>query len=216
MDKEKVKKALDALNKLNKKRKFSQSYDMIILLQGLDLKKPEEQVDMYVALHYGVGKKAKVCALVGPELKEEAEKVCDKTILVDDFPAFSDKKIAKKLASEFDYFIAQANIMNKVAGAFGKVLGPRSKMPNPKAGCVVPPKTQLTPLYEKLQHLLRVKAKTSLMAQFAIGTENMKEDEVIDNIMIVYNQLTHTLPNHDNNIKSILLKLTMSKPVKVA
>ncbi|MBT4540922.1 50S ribosomal protein L1 [Candidatus Woesearchaeota archaeon] len=215
MDKNKVKKALDELNKNNKKRKFSQSYDLVITLKSLDLKKPEHHVDTYVTMHFPRGKKTKVCALVGHELKEEAQKVCDTTILVDEFGKY-DKKAAKKLASEHDYFIAQANIMGKVAGAFGKVFGPRNKMPNPKAGCVVPPKVQLAPLYEKLQKTVRIKAKTSLMIQTVVGNEDMKEEEVIDNIITIYNQLTHSLINHENNIKAVYLKLTMTKPVKVA
>ena len=215
MDKNNVKKALEELKKINKKRKFSQSYDLIVTLQNLDLKKPEQHVDTYVTMHFSKGKKTKVCALVGPELQDEAKKVCDTTITADEFSRY-DKKAAKKLASEHDYFIAQANIMGKVAGAFGKVFGPRNKMPNPKAGCVVPPKTQLAPLYERLQKTVRVKAKTSLMIQTVVGNEDMKEEEVIDNVITVYNQLTHVLVSHENNVKAVYLKLTMTKPVKVA
>ncbi|MFH1439411.1 MAG: 50S ribosomal protein L1 [Candidatus Woesearchaeota archaeon] len=216
MDKDKIKKAIEELKKNNKKRKFSQSYDLIITLQNLDMKKIEQQIDFYTTLHFTRGKKVKICALVGPELKDEAKDVCDTMLTVDDFPKYSDKKAAKKLAEEHDYFVAQANIMGKVAGAFGKVLGPRGKMPNPKAGCVVPPKVQLKPLYDKLQKTIRIMAKTSLMVQCAVGNETMKDEEVIDNILTIYSQLVHHLPTHDNNIRSIFLKFTMGKPVKVA
>jgi large subunit ribosomal protein L1 len=215
MEKNKIKTALEQLKKDNKKRKFSQSYDLIVTLQNLDLKKPEQHVDIYVAMHFPRGKKAKICALVGPELKEDANKVCDTTITVDEFAKY-DKKAAKKLADDHDFFIAQANIMGKVAGAFGKIFGPRNKMPNPKAGCVVPPKTQLAPLYDKLQKTVRIKAKTSLMIQTIVGNEDMKDEEVVDNIQTIYNQLTHVLVSHENNIKAVYLKFTMSKPVRVA
>jgi len=216
MDEEKIKTALEEVKKNSKKRKFSQSYDLVVSLQNLDLKKTEQQVDFYTTLHYSRGKAVKICALVGPELKDEAEKVCDTFITADDFPKHADKKVAKKLSNNHDFFIAQANIMGKVAGAFGKVFGPRGKMPNPKAGCVVPPKAQLKPLYERLQKTVRVSAKTALMFQCAIGTEDMKDEEVIDNILTVIKQLVHHLPNHENNIKAVFLKLTMGKPVKVS
>lgn len=215
MEKENIKKVLEELKKNSKKRKFKQSYDLIINLQGLDLKKPEQHVDFYANLHYGKGKKLKICAFVGPEMSEEAKKVCDLTINVDEFNSLT-KQAIKKIAGEHDYFIAQANIMGKVAAAFGKVLGPRGKMPNPKGGCVFLPKAQLQPLYDKLQKTIRVSAKTALMIQCAIGKDDMKDEEIIDNVMTIYNQLLNSLPNHDNNIKSVSLKLTMGKPLKVA
>lgn len=214
MDVKQVQDALKKAREQGKKRNFSQTVDLIITLQNLDLKKPEQHVDTYITLHYPRGKQIKVCALVGPELKDEAEKICDKTLHVDDFGSIDQKK-AKKLAEDYDFFIAQANMMGKVATTFGKILGPRGKMPNPKAGCVVPPKAGLKPLYDKLQKTLRLTAKTALMIQCFVGSESMKDEEVIDNIMTTYKSLINVLPGHENNIKTMYLKLTMGKPVKV-
>ena len=62
---------------------------------------------------------------------------------------------------------------------------------------------------------VRVQAKTALFAHCPVGSESMKDEEVAENIMIVYNQLTHVLPNHDNNIRNVQVKLTMGTPVKI-
>lgn len=215
ISKENISKALETLRKESKKRNFSQTVDLIVTLKSLDLKKTENQVDFFTALHYPTGKKVTVCAFVGPELKDEAGKNMDKAVLVDDFPAYSDPKKAKSLVNEYDYFVAQANIMPKVAQVFGKVLGPKGKMPNPKAGCVVPPKAMLKPLHDKLQKTVRLKAKTALMIQTIVGSEAMKDEEIIDNIITLYNQIMHHLPGEENNIKGLLIKFTMSKPIKV-
>ena len=216
MDKNSVKEAIKNLKESSKKRNFKQTFDLIINLRGLDLKKPDQHVDIYVPLHYSKGKPIKICAFVGPELKEEANKVCDKTVFVDDFPSYQkDKKITKKLAQEHTFIIAQATIMPKVAQVFGKVLGTRGKMPNPKAGCVVPPKAALQPLYERLQKTVSLKAKVQPAIKCIVGTEDQNEDEVADNIMTIYNALVHKLPSEHHNIKNVLLKLTMSKPVEV-
>jgi len=213
MNQAEIKTILGRAKEKSPKRNFSQTYDFIIALKGLDLKK--QPVDFYATLHYGKGKKSKICALVGPELADEAKKVCDQVILVDDFARYQkDKKLSKKLAAEFDYFIAQANIMAKVATAFGRVFGPRGRMPNPKAGCVVPPKANLQVVYDRLQKTVRISAKTSLMIQLSVGTEAMKDEEIIDNILTIYDQLIHHLPNEKNNIKSTYLKTTMGKIVK--
>ena len=212
MEKNHVLTRLKEVKEASAQRKFKQSVDLIINLKGLDLKKTDNHIDFYVTLHHRYGRKVKVCALVGAELMEEAKRVCDKALLADDFKKLSPKDI-KKLAREYDYFVAQANIMPQVATTFGRVLGPRGKMPNPKAGCVVPPKAQLKPLYDRLQKTLRVSAKKDPVIHLIVGREDQGEDEVADNISFVYNQIVHHLPQEENNIKNGLVKLTMSKPV---
>jgi len=205
-----VKKAVEA----SPKRKFSQTVDLVINLKELDLKKTDHQVDLFHALPHQA-KPKKICGLVGGELFEQAGKVLDKVILNDNFSQFQDKKKAKKLASEFDYFIAQANIMPKVATAFGRVLGPRGKMPNPKSGAVVAPNANLKPLYEKLQRTVRATTKSAPLIQCAIGTEDMNPNDIAENALTVYSSLLQVLPNEKHNIRDIYIKLTMGKPVKV-
>tara|TARA_Y100000034_G_C6716811_1_gene316927 strand:- start:60 stop:710 length:651 start_codon:yes stop_codon:yes gene_type:complete len=212
------KSVLETLKKLreNKKRNFSQSVDFIVILKDIDLKKTDQQVEYFLQLHYSRGKKIKVCALVDTELLEEAKSACDKVIHVDDFPNFAkDKKATKKLAEDYDVFIAQGNIMAKVATTFGRTFGPRGKMPNPKAGCVVPPKASLKPVIQKIQNMLKVSIKTTPMFMCSIGKEDQKEEELVDNIITLYNSLIQNLPKEKNNIKKTFLKLTMTKAIEV-
>ena len=54
MDKETIKKTLEELKALPKK-KFNQTVDLIIVLKGLNLKKAEEHVDFYHLLHHLLG-----------------------------------------------------------------------------------------------------------------------------------------------------------------
>ena len=215
MDKKQILSAIKDLKEKNKKN-FKQTFDLIITLKDLNLKKPEEHVDFFAQLHYPKGKKSAVCALVGPELKSQAEDV-DFLISVDEFDKYAkDAKAVKKLADKYDYFIAQANIMPKVAAAFGKVLGRRGKMPNPKAGCIVPPNANLKILVAKLQKTVRLSAKTSLMIQAIVGNEDSPDEEVLDNISTVYDAVIHHTIRGKNNINKVLLKLTMSKPIKIS
>jgi large subunit ribosomal protein L1 len=212
MDKEKIKKALDEL-KTQPKRKFSQTYDLIVNLKNFEIKK--HPIDFFVNLPYSSGKKIKVAAFVGPQMEDEAEKTVDLVIKEADFSKYADKKMAKKLAVDYDYFIAQANLMPKIAQTFGKVLGIRGKMPNPKLGCVVPPNTNLAPLVEKLSKAVRLVAKKGMNLQSMVGKEDQTDDEVIENILAVYNSIIKNVPNEMQNVKNVLLKLTMGKPVKV-
>jgi len=216
MDKEQFKKALDVVKKNSPKRKFEQRYDLIINLKDLDLKVPEQQVEAWVPLPHPSGKEVKVCALVGGELVEQAKKTCHKVIVNDEFKQYAgDKKKIKKIAAEFDYFIAQVTMMADVAKTFGRFFGPRGKMPNPKAGCVVPPNANLSQLVDRLKKTVHIAAKTQTSIKCAIGKESLSDDNVIDNILAVYSTVVHALPTEEGNIKSVLLKLTMGAPVRV-
>lgn len=210
MNKEDIQKAIEELKK-ERKRNFSQSYDLLINLRHINPKtNPQE---FFVTLPHTKPKKPKIAAFVGQELTESAKKFCDLTITESDFVKY-DPKASKKLAREYDYFIAQANLMPKVAQAFGKVLGITGKMPNPKLGCVVPPNANLEPLVKKLQSTVKLSAKKGANFQCLIGKEG-QEDHVIENTLAVYNYVIKNLPQEQHNVKSVQLKLTMSKPVKV-
>ena len=215
MDKEQIQTAIAKAKDISERRNFMQSFDLIINLRGIDLKKQEHQIDAFITLPHARGKKANVCALVGAELEEHAKQVCDSVILSDNFERYKDKKEIRKIANGFDFFIAQANVMPKVATFFGRIFGPRGKMPNPKSGCIVAPNANLKPLYEKLQRTVRASNKSAPLIQCAVGTEDMSANEVADNALTVYNSLLQVLPNEKHNIKDIYIKLTMGKPVKI-
>jgi large subunit ribosomal protein L1 len=207
---------VNAIEKIeDKKRKFKQTYELVINLTGLNLKKPEQQIEAWVELPHGTGKEVKIGALVGGELKEQADKVCDLALIPDDFVKYPDKKAIKKLSRSYNYFIAQANIMPLVAKTFGRYFGPHGKMPNPKVGCVVPPNANLQVLVDRLKKTVKASARTQASAKVRVGTEDMDVQKVAENMLAVYNAILHKLPQERNNIKNVLIKKTMSAPIKV-
>lgn len=217
MKKEEIINNLKTARESSKKRNFNQTFDLIINLKDINLKNPDEQVDLFLNLPHPIGKKIKVCGLVGIELKEESEKTFEKTIDSEEFIKYAkDKKSIKNLANEYDFFVAQANLMGQIAKTFGRVFGPRNKMPNPKAGCVVPPKTNLSQLQEKLQTTIRASARTFPVIQVSVGKEDMNNEDIAENILTIYNSVMHALPKEENNISSILIKTTMGKPMRLS
>lgn len=216
MEKQEVLSALKELRNEPKKRKFSQSLDLIINLKNLDLKKPENHVELYIQLQHGKGKENKICAFVGPELRESAEKTFDHCVSEKDFAAFAkDKTKVKKLADKYNFFVAQADVMPKVAASFGRIFGPRKKMPNPKAGCIVPLKANLAQVKDRLKNTVKAVAKERPLIQVSVGNDTMDDDKLAENVMTIYKQVEHRLPMEKNNIKSIYLKFTMGKPKQV-
>ncbi|HLC52418.1 MAG TPA: hypothetical protein VJI98_04200 [Candidatus Nanoarchaeia archaeon] len=212
MNKEEIKKVLAEL-KSQSKRNFNQSYDLIINLKNISI--AQNPLDFFITLHYSKGKNIKIAAFVDNILADQAKKNFDLVITEPDFAKYSDKKVMKKLAQDYDCFIAQVNLMSKVAAQFGKVLGVRGKMPNPKLGCVVPPNANLEALKKKLISTVRLTAKKGTNLQCLVGKQEQSEEEVADNILTVYNTALKNLPNESQNVKNVKLKLTMGKPVKL-
>ena len=69
-------------------------------------------------------------------------------------------------------------------------------------------------LKEKINTSLRIRAKEASI-KVAVGKEDMKDEEIIENIIAVYNELVKTLPKDKENVKNIEVKFTMTKPIKI-
>jgi large subunit ribosomal protein L1 len=212
MDKKEILETIQEVRKDSKKRNFNQTFDLIMNFINLDLKNPDHNINMFLKLPFSKGKQNKVAIFVDKELVNKAKGVFDEVIIDRDFALYKDKKKIKSLARGIDFFVAQANIMPKIATTFGRVLGPVGKMPNPKAGCIVPPSIQdLKPIVEKLRNIVKLQTKNELGIKVSVGKEDAKDDEIAENILVIYNQILHTLPQEKQNIKSVLVKLTMGK-----
>ena len=214
MDKNKIIETLEKAKESSKKRNFKQSYDLIINLKNIDFKKGGQEVNTFVTLPHELGKKVKVCALLGKESEQAAKGFVDRVIVADDFKKLKKSEV-KKIAGEFNYFIAQANLMPQIATVFGAVLGPRGKMPNPKIGCIVPPHANLEGLNKNLQKTLTIANKKSPILQCSIGTEDLENDKLVDNFNAVLTTVTPLLPNDKNSIKNINIKMSMGKIVRL-
>ena len=108
---------------------FDSSIDLDIRL-GVDPKKADQMVRGVVTLPNGVGKEVKVLVLCTPEKEEEAKAAGADYVGLDEYI----KKIEGGW-TDVDVIITMPTVMAKV-GRLGRVLGPRSLMPNPKSGTV--------------------------------------------------------------------------------
>jgi len=98
--------------------------------------------------------------------------------------------------------------MAKIATIFGRFLGPKGKMPNPKIGSVLPPNGDVKALTDKLRKTVNLATKNEATIKCLVGKEDSNEG-IIDNVLTVYNSVVQKIPNEKQNVKSVLLKLTM-------
>ncbi|HII15329.1 MAG TPA: 50S ribosomal protein L1 [Nanoarchaeota archaeon] len=216
MDKKEILTAIEKIRKDSPKRGFNQTVDLILNLKGIDLKNPNEKVDIFLPLPHARAKKVEIGAVVDDSLVAEAKKACDVVIPLDRLPEEAKKKREmKKLARRVAFFITQPHLMKDLAANLGKILGTKGKMPNPKSGCIIPPKAPLQPIVDKLRKTVRLATKNDLIVKCAVGDEKMSDDDLAENIMAVYTAVSKALPQQDNNVKSVILKFTMGTPVKM-
>ncbi len=200
-----LKKGLSELRK-TKERKFDQTVDLIVNLQKFDVKK--NNLNLFVNVPHKV-KDKKIAGFL--EIKNKDVE----TITPDEFKKYSDKSKMKHLVSTYDFFIAQASLMPNVATNFGRVLGPTGKMPSPQLGIILnADEKTINELKNKINTSIKIKVKEPSI-KIPIGKQSMKDEDIIENVMSVYNLLLKTLPRNKENIKNIEIKFTMTKPYKI-
>ncbi len=200
-----LKKALEELRK-EKERKFDQTLDLIVNLQKFDVKK--SQLNFLITLPHKI-KDKRIAGFL------EVKNSNLDTITFEEFKKYTDKKKLKNLVNKYDFFIAQASLMPKVATTFGRVLGPAGKMPSPQLGIIMDVNDKaINDIKNKVNNILKIKIKEASI-KVAAGKQSMSDEDLIENIMAVYNALVKELPRDKENIKNIEIKFTMTKPQKL-
>jgi large subunit ribosomal protein L1 len=204
---EAVKKALS----LAPQRKFEESVEIAINLKDVDLSIPKNRIQEDVILPSGRGKEVKVCLFGGAEMALKAKNVADLIISPEDFNRYmDDKKVAKKLARDYDYFVAEAPLMATIGKRMGVVLGPRGKIPKPLQPGVDP-----APAISTLKKTTTVRSREKRTFQTPVGTRKMKPEEIAENVDAVLNRVIGKLEKGKLNLDSAYVKTTMGPAVRI-
>ena len=129
-----------------------------------------------------------------------------------------DKKIAKKLAKSHDFFIVARQLMGLVAKNLGPALGPAGKMPlaPPKGEGIIEVKDNIEEIIKSYDKTVRIRVKKNPIIQCIIGTENMSDEQLIENIQALDTTIIEKLEKGANYIKNVYIKATMSPAIKIA
>jgi large subunit ribosomal protein L1 len=200
-----------ALEQGKGKRKFTQSVELAVNLQNLDLSIPKNRIDEEVLLPKGRGRTPKIAVFATGELAVKAKKVADLVIPPEEIEKIaSDKRRAKKLATEYSFFLAEAPLMPTIGKTLGQVLGPRGKMPR-----ALPPNADPTNVVSNLRNSIRVRSRDRPTFHTAVGTEAMSPDDIADNAHLVLERIQAKLERGKFNLGSVYVKTSMGPAVKV-
>ncbi len=204
---EAVKKAIESAPP----RKFRESLELAINLKDVDLKNPKNRIEEEIILPNGRGKPIKIGIFATGELALKSKDVADVVLGPEDIDDLAEnKRKAKKLANEVDFFIAEAPLMPVIGKKLGVVLGPRGKMPKP-----VPPNIDPKGIVENLKKTVKVRSKDRPTFHAHVGTVDMSPEEIADNIETVIKRLESKLERGRMNIKSAYVKTTMGPAVRL-
>ena len=206
--------AIERAKSSGKSRNFKQSIELIINIKDVDLKRPENRIYEVIELPHGRGgKPSKICVIAGPALANEAKKIpeVDRVIERDELEALTgNKRLAKKLASEYEFFLVDPTLMGLAARALGAALGGRGKRPQP-----IPQGVNLAELAKSLKRSVATNVRKNPQAMCLIGTEDMDPKQLAENAAAVISKIVDRLEKRFRNVQSIYVKKTMGEPIKV-
>jgi len=212
MVEQELKIAIEKMKKDSPARKFVESVDIAINLKDINLQDPSKRFQMDVRLPHPLEKDIKICVLgEGSHLVDAESAGAARIINKDELDNISrEPKIAKKLAQQYDFFIATASLMPTIGRSLGKFLGPRGKMPRP-----LPPTAPIKPLINDFQTTIQVRLRQSPVIHARIATIAMENDSIVENALTVVRNVENRLEKGENNIRTIYIKSTMGPAIKV-
>jgi large subunit ribosomal protein L1 len=194
-------------------KKFNQTVDLILDIVEIDMKSPEGKIQEVVELPHVTGKPNKICVVAsgGDFIVRAKNSQADKVLERADLDALNGKKKElRAIANQYDVFISEAPLMPLVGRILGPVLGPRGKMPIP-----VPPNADIASLINKHRKTVIVRMRSQPIIQVSVGSEQMKDEELVDNTMAILRVLDGKLKRGLKNVKYAFIKTSMGEPVKI-
>ena len=187
--------------------KFDETIDICMNL-NIDSKNGEQNVRGTIKLPKGLGKKVIVCVFAKEDKQQEAKDAGADIVGGDELI----EKVEGGF-TDFDRCISTPDMMSKV-GKLGKVLGPRSLMPNPKLGSVT---NDLKKAVEDAKAGEIEYKNSDTLVQAGIGKSSFEKEEIKNNIIYFVEKISKDRPSgiKGDFIKRIFISPTMGPGINV-
>ena len=197
------------LAKENSYVKFDESVDVAVRL-GVDPRKADQNIRGSVVLPKGTGKKFRILVFAKGEKEKEARDAGAEFV--------GGEELVEKIQggwTDFDRVVATPDMMGQV-GKLGKILGPRSLMPNPKTGTVTFDLKQAIELIQAGKVDFRVDKAGIVHAP--IGKASFAVEDLAENYGAVMSALVKMKPSSSKGhyVKNVSLSTTMGVGLKIA
>ncbi|KAH9178012.1 60S ribosomal protein L10A [Lactarius sanguifluus] len=152
-----------------------------------------------------------ICILADAADIDRAKQIDLEYMSVDDLKKLNkNKKLVKKLAKKYDAFLSSEALIKQIPRLLGPGLSKAGKFPTP-----VSPAEDLTNKLTEVRSTIKFQLKKVLCLGVAVGHVPMSDDQVLANVMLSINFLVSLLKKHWQNVKSLHIKSTMGKPIRI-
>ena len=196
----------------SKARKFTQTVELQIALKDYDPQK-DKRFTGSVRLPNIPRPNLKICLIADQKHADEVKTngINVDVVSMDELKKFNkDKKLIKKWAKKSSLLLATDVLVKKIPVVLGPVLN--------KIGMFPKPCTHNEPLSKKIDDVkgsVNWQLKKVTCLNQAVANESMDDESIRQNIVMALNYLSSLLKKNWHNIKSINIKTTMGKSIRV-
>lgn len=193
-----------------KKRNFVETVELQIVLKDYDTQR-DKRFSGTVRLPHIPRPRMNVCVLGDAAHCEEAQTAGLPSMDVEALKKLNkNKKLVKKLAKQYDAFLASQALIPQIPKLLGPGLNKAGKFPS-----LVSHNEKLTDKVNEVKANIKFQLKKVLCMGLAIGNVQMTEEELRQNITLAINFLVSLLKKNWNNIKTLHVKSTMGKVQRI-
>jgi len=189
-----------------KKRNFPETIELQVALKNYDPQK-DKRFQGAVRLPLAPKRKFTVCVIGDQKHIDEAKKLGIPSLSQDDLKKLKkDKKLVKKLANQYDAFLASATLIRMIPRLVGPGLNKAGKFPSVLgANEDIAEKIEAT----KASIKFALKSKKALCMGVAVANVAMKPEEILAQITLAVNFLVSLLSKNWQQVKRLYVKSTM-------
>jgi len=193
-----------------KKRKFRQTIELQIGLKNYDTQK-DKRFSGTIRLPKEPRPSAKICVLGDEAHIDEAKKASMEFMSVEDLKKLNkNKKLVKKMADKYDGFLASETVIKQIPRILGPGLNKAGKFPTLLAA-----RDSLVDKATEMRATVKFQLKKVLCMGVAVAHVEMTDREIFANIQLAINFLVSLLKKGWQNVKSLHIKGTMTKPQRI-
>jgi large subunit ribosomal protein L10Ae len=153
----------------------------------------------------------KCCMLGNAAHCEQADRIGIDQMSVEDLKKLNkNKKMVKKLAKKYDFFLASDNMIKQIPRLLGPGLTKSGKFPTLLAAT-----DDMQEKIDEIKSTIKFQMKKVMCLNVAIGNVEMDKKKLVDNTQLASNFLASLLKKQWQNIGQIYIKSTMGPSIQV-
>ena len=193
-----------------KKRKFVETMDLQVMLRDYDPNK-DKRFNSSHALAHPCRSNMKVCLIGTVNHVDQAKEIGLDFKSLDDLKKFNkEAKEIKKWARRYDILLVSESIAKNVTRTVGRYITSIGKIP-----VQIHDNEIVSAKLSELKNTIRFRVKKYAWLAQGVGIDTLDQEQIKENVTKALNFLVSLLPKGWHNLKTVHLKTTMGKPVRL-